>query len=158
MEWSGAYCFCLVCFFVCLSVVNFDIRYHFWTVRDRDFIFGKRLHIWHAYSTNDSLSNDTKANFIVTLTLTLKLKIAFWTLLPPGDIVFHKHTLILLRENFMKSLFDYNVFMWVRWIFTTTMGFRGYFISVLQKPTWYWQILCQNLVSLWWVCWMAGEQ
>ena len=32
-------------------------------------------------STNDALSNDTK---VVTLTLTLKLKIAFWTLLPLG--------------------------------------------------------------------------
>ena len=25
---------------VCLSVVNFNLRYNFWTVRDRDFIFG----------------------------------------------------------------------------------------------------------------------
>ena len=66
-----------VCLFVCLSVVNFNLRYNFWTVRDS-------LHIWHAYSTNDSLSNDTKVNDLVTLTLTLKLKIAFWTLLPPG--------------------------------------------------------------------------
>ena len=29
-----------VCLFVCLSVVNFNIPYNFWTVRDRDFIFG----------------------------------------------------------------------------------------------------------------------
>ena len=44
----------------------------------------KAIHsIWHAYSTNDALSNDTKVNDIVTLTSTLKLKIAFWTLLPP---------------------------------------------------------------------------
>ena len=47
IEWSGAYCFCpvclfvclSVCLFVCLSVVNFNLRYNFWTVRDRDFIF-----------------------------------------------------------------------------------------------------------------------
>ena len=29
-----------VCPFVCLSVVNFNLRYNFWTARDRDFIFG----------------------------------------------------------------------------------------------------------------------
>ena len=28
-EWSGAYCFCPVCLFVWLSVVNFNIRYNF---------------------------------------------------------------------------------------------------------------------------------
>ena len=32
---------------------------------------------WH-------LSNDTEVNDLMTLTLTFKLKIAFWTLLPPG--------------------------------------------------------------------------
>ena len=31
-----------VCLFVCLSVVNFNLRYNFWTVSDRDFIFGMR--------------------------------------------------------------------------------------------------------------------
>ena len=41
IEWSGAYCFCPFCLFVCLSVVNFNLRsYNFWTIRDRDFIFG----------------------------------------------------------------------------------------------------------------------
>ena len=29
-----------VCLFVCLSVINFNLHYNFWTVRDRDFIFG----------------------------------------------------------------------------------------------------------------------
>ena len=43
-----------------LSVVNFN-----------------RLHIWHAYSTNDALSNDTKVNDFVTLTLIFMLKITF---------------------------------------------------------------------------------
>ena len=28
---------------VCLSVVNFNIRYNFWTVRGRDFIFGMHI-------------------------------------------------------------------------------------------------------------------
>ena len=34
-----------------------------------------RLHIWHAYSTNDALSN-----YLVTLTLTVVLKIVFFGL------------------------------------------------------------------------------
>ena len=80
-----------VCLFVflsvCLSVVNFNLRYNFCTVRDI-------LHIWHANSTNDTLSNDAKVNDLVTLTL--KLEIAFWTLLPPGASVFHKYTLIFI--------------------------------------------------------------
>ena len=33
---QGQYCFCPVC----LSIVNFKRCYNFWTVRDRDFIFG----------------------------------------------------------------------------------------------------------------------
>ena len=37
IEWSGHIVFVLS---VCLSVVNFNLRYNFWTVRDRDFIFG----------------------------------------------------------------------------------------------------------------------
>ena len=44
MEWS-VYCFCLVCMLVSLSVVNFNIRYNFWTVRDRDFIFGMHIQL-----------------------------------------------------------------------------------------------------------------
>ena len=56
-----------VCLFVCLSIVNFNLRYNLNHKR-------WRLHIWHAYSTNDALSNDTKVNNLVTL----KLKIAFF--------------------------------------------------------------------------------
>ena len=70
-----------VCLFVCLSVVNFNLRYNFWTVRHRDFIFGMHTPLM----TNDTLSNDIKINDLVTLTLTLKLTIAFWTLLLPGQ-------------------------------------------------------------------------
>ena len=93
-----------ILFLSCLSVVNFNLRYNL-AVRDRDFIFGMHTPLmmpfqmsprsWHAYSTNDALSKDTKVNDLVTLTLTLKLKIAFWTLLPLGAyFVFHKHILI----------------------------------------------------------------
>ena len=64
----------LSCLSICLSVANFNLRYNFWTLRDRDFIIGMQL---HAYSTNDALSNDYNGNDLVTLTLTLKLKIAY---------------------------------------------------------------------------------
>ena len=44
---------------VCLSVVNFNLRYNFWTVRDRDFIFGMHIPLM---KLNDALSNGTKVN------------------------------------------------------------------------------------------------
>ena len=59
---------------VCLSVVNFNLRYYFWTIRERDLIFG--LHV-HVYSTNTALSNDTKVN---DLNCDLCTKISFFRL------------------------------------------------------------------------------
>ena len=53
---------------VCLSVVNFSIRYNFRAVRDRYFIY------WHAHYpkvSKDALSNDTKVDDLVTITLGL---------------------------------------------------------------------------------------
>ena len=41
-----------ILFLSCLSVVNINVRYTFLTICDRDFI-------WHAYSTNKALSNDS---------------------------------------------------------------------------------------------------
>ena len=39
MIWGGGHIvFSMVCLFVCLSVVNFNLRYKLWTIRDRDFI------------------------------------------------------------------------------------------------------------------------
>ena len=90
----------LSCLSVCLSVVNFIIRYNFWTARDRE-----RLHIWHAYSTNDAFSNDTKVNDLVTLTLTFKLKIAFSDSVAAGGKVFHKHTLFFMYLFFVGLIF-----------------------------------------------------
>ena len=65
-----------VCLSVCISVeTNFNLGNNFWTVRDSDFIvIVTWLHIWHAYSTNETLSNDTKVNDLVTLTFYLRLK------------------------------------------------------------------------------------
>ena len=64
-----------VCLFVCLSVVNFNLRYNLWTVRDGDLIFGVHTPIMMPFQMTPSS---------MTLSLTLMLKIAFWTLLPPG--------------------------------------------------------------------------
>ena len=86
-----------VCLSVCLSVVNFNLCYNFWTARD---IF----HIWHAYSTNEALSNDTKVNDLVTLTLTLKLKIAFRILFPPGSYS-------SVSQTHLDFLFSYGVIL-----------------------------------------------
>ena len=57
-----------------------------------------RLYIWHAYSTNDALSNATKANDLVTLNLTFLLKITFSDPLATGGIVFHKHIYFYLLQ------------------------------------------------------------
>ena len=56
-------------------------------------------------STNDALSNDTKVNDLVILTLTLKLKIVFWTLLPPGAYcsVSQTHLHVLFCRRHMHS-------------------------------------------------------
>ena len=56
----------LSCLFVCLSVCLFVFLLSTLT-----FTITFELHICHAYSTNDPLSNDTKVNNLVTLTLTL---------------------------------------------------------------------------------------
>ena len=45
IEWSGYIVFVLfVCLSVCFSVVNFNLCYNFWTLRDRDFILACILH------------------------------------------------------------------------------------------------------------------
>ena len=53
--------------------------------------------MWHVYSTNDALSNDTKVNDLVTLTLTLKLKIAFSDFVATRGIVFYKLIHVFLK-------------------------------------------------------------
>ena len=72
-DWMiGTYCFScryfwlFVCLFVYQSVANFNLRYNLWSVR---------LHIWHAYFTNEVLSIDTKVNDLVTLAVIFWLKI-----------------------------------------------------------------------------------
>ena len=63
-----------------------------------------RLHIWHTYSNNDALSNVTKVNDLVSLTLTFVLKIAFSDSVAAGGIVFHKHILILLFPTLLCGI------------------------------------------------------
>ena len=95
IEWSGHIVFVLsFCLFVCLlshSLIMLNRR---------------RLHIWHAYSTNDALSNDTKVNYLVIVTLIFVLKIAFPDFVVAGGIVFHKHMFleiaILMKTEVVK--------------------------------------------------------
>ena len=95
----GAYCFCPVCLSVCLSVVNFNLCYKFWTVRDRDFIFGMHT---AAYSTYDALSNINKINYLVTLTMTFMLKITFCNFFTADGKVFHKHMYFITFSDAAK--------------------------------------------------------
>ena len=79
----------LSCLFVCLlSTLTFAITFEMSEIET------SYICIWHAYFTNDTLSNDIKVNDLVTLTLTLKLKKSFLDFVAAGGIVFHIHTLI----------------------------------------------------------------
>ena len=82
-----AYCFCpvclFVCFSVCLSIVNFNIRYNFWTVGD--FIFGLYTQLinkcsfkWH------------QGEWPCDLDFDLNAKNCFSNFVATGSIVFHK--------------------------------------------------------------------
>ena len=49
-DWMiGAYYFCPVFLFVCVSFVNFNLHYNFWTVRDRDFMFGMHTQLMRPF-------------------------------------------------------------------------------------------------------------
>ena len=93
IEWSEAFCFCpvcLFCLFVCLSVVNFNLRYNFWTVRDWDSIFGMNTPLmmpfkWHQCQWPCDFDFDLEA------------RNSFLDFVATGDIVFHKHTLIFVN-------------------------------------------------------------
>ena len=77
IEWSGYINFCTVCpSVVSCTLCNYNMNRKKW-----------RLHIWHAYSTNGVLPNDTKVDVLVTFTLNLPLKI-FWDFFLPPDCVF----------------------------------------------------------------------
>ena len=39
----------------------------------------KTFHIWHTYSTNNAISNDTKVDDLVTLSITFELQIHDFT-------------------------------------------------------------------------------
>ena len=80
----------LSCVFVCLSVVNFNLRYNFWTVRDRDFIFGMHTPLMTPFE-------------MTPRSMTLKLKITFFYFVAAGGIEFHKHTLIFIGYLLLPS-------------------------------------------------------
>ena len=93
----------------------------------------------NAYSTNDALSNDTKVNDIVTLTLTLKLKIAFSTLLPPGAYCSVSQAPI---DFFLLLVFFF--FAWPR----NTIVFL-YNIIVSQHNIKVWEIVRSHNIMVW---------
>ena len=84
--------FCLISYFyapksncfcpVCLSVVNFNIHYNFWTVRDRDFIFGMHTQLMMPVQMTPKS---------MTLNLTFVIKRAFLSFVATWGTVFHKH-------------------------------------------------------------------
>ena len=65
---GGILCFCHVCLFVFMSVVNLNIRYNFRTIKDRSFICGMHIRLMMP------ISNDIKVNDRLTLTFTFVLK------------------------------------------------------------------------------------
>ena len=60
-----------------------------------------RLRILHAYSTNDALSNDSKVNDLVALTVTFTLKIAFTDICFGVCLVISLHKLVGFRDPFL---------------------------------------------------------
>ena len=77
-----------VCVFVCLSVVNTNLCYNFWTIRDRDshFIYGMYTPLMIPFQLKPR--SMTLWPWLLLLNV---LKIAFSDLIVTGDIMFHKH-------------------------------------------------------------------
>ena len=61
--------------FFCLSVVNFSIHYNFWTIRDRDFIFGMRMQLMTLFQMTQ---------LSLTLTLTFSYLKSFFDFVAAG--------------------------------------------------------------------------
>ena len=55
-----------------MSVVNFNLPYNFWTVRDTEFLFPM---IAMAWSTNDELSNENNIDDLPRYQLTVNLNV-----------------------------------------------------------------------------------
>ena len=80
-------CLLFVCLSVCLSVVNFNLRYNFWTVRDRDFIFGMHTPLMKPFQMTPRSMN-------LWPWLDLEAKNSFLDFVAARGTVFHKHALI----------------------------------------------------------------
>ena len=67
-----------------------------------------RLHIWHAYTTNDALSNDNKFNDVVTLTFVFIILVAFLDFVAAGGLMFYKHVyfsdILPAKSRFVKCV------------------------------------------------------
>ena len=91
LEWNSWAC-SFTCLSVCVSVANnFNPGDNFWTVGDS----------CHAYSTNETLSNDTMVKDIVTLTVPFT-KIANLDFVE--TFVFHKHLCILQYFQWRRAI------------------------------------------------------
>ena len=67
----------------------------------------KHVHVQNVYSTNESLSNDTRVDDFVTLTMTLMLKIAILDLFATGVLVFYKQILSEPKDASPSKLLVY---------------------------------------------------
>ena len=140
IECSGTYCFCHVCLSVCLfislSVVNFNLRYNFWTVRDKDFIFGIfGMHI------NDALSSDTKVNDLVTFTLTFVQKKLF-------ELCCHRGNSVSQTHVFFPDILIYRVIKWTSEVYLDNFGRKRVAIFSDQKKNMHLQCIPCTIISI----------
>ena len=101
---------------VCLSVVNFNLYENFWTVKDREFIFGMHTPLrMHSQMTPRSV------------TWTFTLKIAILDFVATRGIVVHKYILFNLGNNFgiiQNAHFMVGMFWPLIIYLTNLIGFR----------------------------------
>ena len=75
-----------------LSVVNFNLRYNFWTIRDRDFIFGMHTPLMTPFQM-------TPRSMTLWPYFDLEAENSFLDFVAAGGIVFHKYNLIFFLLN-----------------------------------------------------------
>ena len=79
---------------------NFNRGQNFWTIRDTE-----RLHIWHAYTTNENLSIDTNWGKWTCDHYCYTKNSQFWTLLPQCIRVSQTHVFLNLNSVLLWMIF-----------------------------------------------------
>ena len=162
IEWSGhivyapgsndrgilfSSCLFVCCLSVCLSVVNFNLRYNIWTVRDRDFIFGMHTPLMMPFEMTPRS---------MTLWFDFDLEAKNSTLLPPGGhtVVFHNHPLDFLYARQTGRMMVWwclsrspSVRLFVR-LGLRLPVFRTFLLHALTFCTW----LCFNVLRIKFEC------